>query len=59
MTHRMILVSHDFREVKAMVIATRKDQEDCRVSLEGKTADSYPAVEGSIPSPGSTSTEET
>ena len=25
MTHRMILVSHDFKEVKAVVIARRKD----------------------------------
>ena len=25
MTHRMILVSHDFKEVKALVIARRKD----------------------------------
>lgn len=25
MTHRMILMSHDFKEVKAMVIAKRKD----------------------------------
>lgn len=25
MTHRMILMSHDFKEVKALVIARRKD----------------------------------
>ena len=59
MTHKMILMSHDFQEVKAMVIAKRKEQEDCRDSLDGKISDSYPEVESSILSPGSISTEGT
>ena len=59
MTHRMILVSHDFKEVKAMMTAKRKEDKDRRDSLAGKISDSYPEVGGPIPPPGSTSTEET
>jgi hypothetical protein len=54
MTHRMILMSHDFKEVHKIVVARRKDEQDCRVSLDGKTADSYSADSDSISLPGST-----
>jgi hypothetical protein len=48
----MILMSHDFKEVHKVVVARRK--QDGRVSLDGKTADSYSAVSDSISLPGST-----
>ena len=59
MTHKMILMSHDYKEVKALVVAKRKSEQDCRDSLDGKISDSYPEVESSILSPGSISTEGT
>ena len=31
MTHKMILMSHDFKEVKAMMIAKRKDADVAQV----------------------------
>ena len=54
MEHRMILMDADFKTVHKIVIARRKKQHDSRVSLDGKTADSYPAVSDSISLPGST-----
>ena len=46
----------DLREVWKRLAEQHKDR---RVSSDGKTADSYPAVSGSIPLPGSNSTEGT
>ena len=40
MTHRMILVSHDFKEVKALVVAKRKDNADV-AQVAGKWAKDY------------------
>ena len=54
MTHRMILMSHDFKEVHKIVVARRKDEQDCRVSLDGRAVDSYPTDSDSISLPGST-----
>lgn len=51
MTHRMMLVSHDFKEVKAMVVAKRKDSS--RVGVDGNTSDPYSEIGGSIPPLGS------
>lgn len=53
MTHKMILATADLKTVYAIVHARRKT-EDCRVSLDGKTADSYSADSDSISLPGST-----
>ena len=48
MTHRMMLMSHDFKEVHSVVIAKR------RVSSEARTSDSYPENSDSTSLPGST-----
>ena len=53
MTHKMILMSHDFKEVKAVVVVRRKEHSR-RVSSEARTSDSYPENSGSTPLPGST-----
>ena len=49
MTHRMMLVSHDFTKVHSIVVARRKAD----VVSTGKTSDPYSEVDGSNPFVGS------